>query len=278
MRSVNLTWIAIIGFIAQTLYGQIPADSVRNTSFPNSIGIRIGGEYFANRDPLASPFNHAGLGLPIQLVYFRTSASWRHEASLRFRASNLSSKYSGQYGGSSQTAELIYLQMRYSLAHRVKDYDNHKTKIFAGMLWNTVFSFRNYNYAEGLEEETVAEVFTGLNPYVFVEHALSPESRLFGQSHIALVTLAYRNPYSLATDRDAATATNKSFVSAFLHLSKWYGINRLFYWNTTFGYETKLSKHWICVLDYDFTWYRFNQSRVSTTVTESLTAGLRYAF
>ena len=239
----------------------------------HSIRFMVGRNVNLSKDRLASPFQYRGWAVPLSLEYVRSGDQWSHEGGLYLQVSKLESKFHGNLGASSHEAELVDVEFHYAFLKKLKWMPGGMT-ISAGTLWLNAFTLRNYSYADGLEEETVAEVYSSIHPMLQTVYFVSPATSLIWRIHVPLISLTYRNPYSLATDRDGAIATRHSYLGAFLKLSHWTSPFGFFSVDNTLTLKKELTSKWSAELSYGLRWSEFTRPKTSVSVRQQLLFGL----
>lgn len=259
-------------FSAAVLQAQPPR--VKN----HHLGLSLGLADNVNKDLLASPLRYRGTSLPLQLGWDYLGSHNRHDARFILSVSNLHSKITERLGPESHFSEYVAVGLRYSYLRHAGSVWRGKWRVYVGAAWNNLFSIRNYHYERRLDEETIAEVFSSLALSGAGERAFGAKQALRLHLSAAILTLAFRNPYGLQQDRIGAIGTYHSYFNAFGKLAELKTPDEFLHFQSTMTYSRALSAYFNLNLDYLFSLSYFTKPQKSTTVQNSLFAGMRFKF
>jgi hypothetical protein len=241
-------------------------------------GVEIGFGPLANQDLLASPFVYHSTHWPLAVLYEHDGELNRHSARIWFQGTTLESVITGKLGGESHSSEFVSLGASYGYSRLLVRFFNDRLPVFLGGSWTTNFTFRIYDYGPSVPDETIVEGFSSFSLRAEARYPVSSQGQFSFTFDGSIVSFTYRNPYGLSSNRDAAEAINHSFLSAFLTLGSWRWLDTFFTMDNRLSYIQTLSSSFDLRGSYDLTYRRFADPRTSTTVTQTVNAGLFYKF
>jgi hypothetical protein len=231
----------------------------------------------ANRDLLASPFVYHGVSFPVTLTYEHAGTTNRHELWVGLGLNTLHSRYSSEQGEPGHVADQVLASFGYGYAHalgRVLGF----ARVYLGAAWDNVFTIRNYDYGRGLDKEAIGEVFSSVNARVVGERATGDCGALVLTADLALVALAYRNPYGISSDDLGNELLTHSYLGAFLDLASLHSVGSLLSTRTRLAYDYRVTRHVVVRATVGLRYYRFAYPRPSAAAHERVAIAAGYAF